>query len=156
MSWVQILLDCLAVISHSFYAKNTTVWAVECDKFETFLKCLPSGDPTIHCLGEIHANTFVATKNRPADWLSFLLRFIWKASQKKNVFKAFLNITFSCKQARKLLKYVLKKSKNRYFVRCFWDHMDPCAYLPKWSCYAPARAAKGEIFGNKKNKQKLE
>ena len=34
--------------------------------------------------------------------------------------------------------------------------MDPCAYLPKWSRYAPARAAKGEIFGNKKNKQKLE
>ena len=89
MSWVQILLDCLAVISHSFYAKNTTVLAVECDKFETFLKCLPSGDPTVHCLGEIHANTFVATKNRPADWLSFLLRFIWKASQKLFIFLVF-------------------------------------------------------------------
>ena len=23
---------------------------VECDKFETFLKFLPSGDPTIHCI----------------------------------------------------------------------------------------------------------
>ena len=31
----------------------------------------------------------------------------------------------------------IKGKQKRYFVRSFWDHMDPCAYLPKWSRYAP-------------------
>ena len=26
--------------------------------------------------------------------------------------------------------------QKRYFMQNFWDHMDPCAYLPKWSRYA--------------------
>ena len=46
-------------------------------------------------------------------------------SSKKNVLKLFFNITFYFKPACKLPKYVLKESKNS-----FWDHMDPCAYLP--------------------------
>ena len=43
---------CLAVIPHRFYMKKRTVWVVECDKFETVLKCLLSGDPTIHCVSK--------------------------------------------------------------------------------------------------------
>ena len=27
--------------------------------------------------------------------------------------------------------------QKRYFLQSFWDHMDPCAYLPKWSRYVP-------------------
>ena len=44
--------NCLAVIPHRFYMKKRTVWVVECDKFETVLKCLLSGDPTIHCVSK--------------------------------------------------------------------------------------------------------
>ena len=51
------------------------------------------------------------------------------------------NIKFCCKQACKMPKYVLKESKSVILiVQSFWDHMadiDPGAYLPKWSLYAP-------------------
>ena len=57
MLWLDLVLcrfapvcRSLAVIPHRLYTKETAVWVVECDKFETFLKCLPSGDPTIHCV----------------------------------------------------------------------------------------------------------
>ena len=50
-------------------------------------------------------------------------------SSKKKVLKAFFNTTLSCKQTCKLLKYVLKESKNRYFVRRFetiWIRVRTC------------------------------
>ena len=41
-SWLDFVLCifiavCLVVIRHRFYTKNTTLWVVECDKFETYL-----------------------------------------------------------------------------------------------------------------------
>ena len=34
---------------------------MECDKFETFLKCLPSADPTIHCVFMKNGKEFLFT-----------------------------------------------------------------------------------------------
>ena len=98
----RFVLVCLAVISHRFYTYNTTVWVMECDKFETFFKCLPSGDPTIHCV-------FKKKRKRiDPDLLSFLLRFICKVFPFKSfsffsffslsikvekVFKDYFNVT---------------------------------------------------------------
>ena len=50
MTWLCIVQICFWFVPHCFYTVNTTVWVVESDKFETFLKCLPSGDPIIHCV----------------------------------------------------------------------------------------------------------
>ena len=67
--FVVLRLDLVLCIT-----KIATVWVVASEKFETFLKCLLSGDPTAIKLrihekrrdtGEIHGNTFVATKNSP-------------------------------------------------------------------------------------------
>ena len=67
-------------------------------------------------------------------------------SSKKNVSKSLFNVTLYCKQPCKLPKYVLKErpppeggggqGQKLYFIQSFWDHMDPCAYMPKWSRYA--------------------
>ena len=34
--------------------------------------------------------------------------------------------------------FFFKGKQKRYFVGSFLNHMDPCAYLLKWSRYAPA------------------
>ena len=54
MAWLCIVQICFCLsrcYSESFLHGNyTTVWEVEWDKFETFLKWLPPGDPIIHCV----------------------------------------------------------------------------------------------------------
>ena len=75
---------------------------MECDKFETFFKCLPSGDPTKHCVLKKKG------KRIDPDLLSFLLRFICKVFPFKSfsffsffslsikvekVFKDYFNVT---------------------------------------------------------------
>ena len=39
---------CADLLLAVFTWKNTTAYVEENDKFETFFKCLPLGDPTIH------------------------------------------------------------------------------------------------------------
>ena len=59
---------------------------------------------------------------------------------KEERFKSFVcfDVTFYCKQACKLLILCIKGKQKRYFMGSFLNHMDPCAYLLKWSRYAPA------------------
>ena len=89
---------------------------------ETFTKCLPSNDPTIHCVltknkgltGEIRVNTFVATKNR--SWLinvPFKILISGKFSHSKAPFFSFLS-TYKC-----------RKSLSRTTLMLFnWEIMD--------------------------------
>ena len=55
---------------------------------------------------------------------------------KKNVLKAFCNITFSCKQACKLLKYVLRKAKTLFCTR-FLRPYGPVCVLAKMVTLRP-------------------
>ena len=116
MSWLDLVLCTffpvsLTVFPHRFYMKNTIVWVVECDKFETFLKCLALGDPTVHCifikngggLGKFMQTHFSAYNKsaRPQriepGWY-FLSRFISKVFQFKAqllfflVFSLYVNV----------------------------------------------------------------
>ena len=127
VSWLDFVLCrfCFCLLKSRCYStsflhlKKPAVWVVDCDKFETFLKCLPSGDPTIHCvfmkneggLGENHANTFVATKNRPSlIIISFKIYLESFTIQKLLILKCFAKFSFS----------IWKKHLiwNRFWISC--------------------------------------
>ena len=64
--------------------KNTTVLVVKCDRFETFLECLPTADPTIHCVFKT-----IVKESTLADYHSF-----WDLSGKFSHSKAFRFFSF--------------------------------------------------------------
>ena len=120
MSWLvlcRFVPVCLAVLPHRFYNKNTAVWVVECDRFKTFLKCLPSGDLTINCVfmkNERGLGKFMRTHLSPQiinpDWLAFLSRFKWKVFPFKSYW-FFLNFLFLYKCRKSLNKDCLSTSQ---------------------------------------------
>ena len=123
----RFVLVCLAVISHRFYTYNTTVWVVECDKFETFFKCLPSGDPTIHCVFKKKTE-----KNRP--WLIIIPFKIYLQSfpiQKLSFF-SFLSLSIK----------VEKVFKDYFNVAQFGNHGQTMpTIIVSWSKLLGARVA---------------
>ena len=133
MSWLDLVLCrfvpvCLAVITHRFYANNTTVWVVEWDKFETILKWLPSGDPTMHCvfikkknrggLGKLMQH-FFRNKESTLTWFS---RFIWKVFPFKSYsfFQFFLSV-YKCR----------KSVSKTTLISLNWEIMVPT--MPRYS-----------------------
>ena len=58
-------------------------------------------------------------------------------SSKKNVLKSLFVLMPPCIVNKPVnCQYLYQRKEKRYFVGSFLNHMDPCAYLLKWSCYA--------------------
>ena len=66
------------------------------------------------------------------------IRILVSRTVKTRKFKLFYFRNETCyrSQWKTCIKNVILGQK-RYFLQSFWDHMDPCAYLPKWSRYVP-------------------
>ena len=58
---------------------------------------------------------------------------------KKNVLKAFFVISRFIENKPVNWQLCIKGKQKRYFERSFKNYMNPCAYLSKWSPYAPGQ-----------------
>ena len=128
MTWLCVGQICYC-LSRCYSASFTKVWEVECNTFETFLNCLPLGDPRVHWVFMKNGKESTLT-----DYHSFQdLSAKFSYSKAIHVFSFFLSL-YKC---RKRLSMTTLMSLN-------WEIMDqtmPTIIHVSWRKLLGARVA---------------